>query len=566
MISGIAYFSVSDLLNDQAGRRMHQTCYAKGSEIISNLLLMETELKMVISQAVNMAGLSGYPTIFSHFLQYQDTVGRFISLAVLAQNGQIISTANNGIKAPVLTSEQRNHLNLGRTLIYIRQNPQAGFDIFLARLMDPGRLAAGMVLAQANPEHIWGREIAESLSYNMEIAVLSSDGEVMVSSFTDFNLDRIYLEEQANTAISGSFESVHKGEAHIATYRKLFMKHRFHTSGWIIILAQSKSSIMEPVKVFKKLFFLLILLVFLVVSYLSVSLIRKSLVPIEILRQGTLKIADGQFGYTLDIKSGDEFENLGEAFNDMSKRLKEGRALLVQAAKMGTIGQMAAGVVHEIGQPLNSIFGFVDLLGMHPLTPKQQKYLDVIRKELVRLNEIIRKFRSFSRTADEKMDPLSVNQLIDDTYNLMSHQVKNKGIRFVISKGEKLPPIRGDKNSLEQVFINLTINAVHALEEKKDAEPMITIATRIKDGCVCVDVKDNGSGIAKEIQSHIFDPFFTTKSEEKGTGLGLAIIDSILHKHQAKIELNSEIGVGTRFRIIFPAAVARSQTKNKRSI
>src|SRR5512136_2426621 len=123
-----------------------------------------------------------------------------------------------------------------------------------------------------------------------------------------------------------------------------------------------------------------------------------------------------------------------------------------------------------------------------------------------------------------------------------------------LEKQGDLPPILGDRNSLQQVFINLIINSMDALEGKKDEKPTVTVRTYSENGKVCVEVKDNGSGIPKEIQEKIFDPFFTTKGPEKGTGLGLAIIASILHQHRASIWLESEVGKGTQFKVSFPAA------------
>jgi C4-dicarboxylate-specific signal transduction histidine kinase len=238
----------------------------------------------------------------------------------------------------------------------------------------------------------------------------------------------------------------------------------------------------------------------------------------------------------------------------MSKKLKEGRAMLVQSAKMGAVGQMASGVVHEIGQPLTSISGLIDILMLDKPADAGKRRLDLMKKEMERLTNIISRFKNFARVSAQTMKPLSVNEVVEATYALLEHQLQMKGVYCNVEKQEALPSILGDRNSLQQVFINLIINSMDALEGKKDAKPTVTVRTYSENGKVCVEVKDNGSGIPKEIQEKIFDPFFTTKGPEKGTGLGLAIIASILHQHRAGISLESESGKGTQFKVSFPAA------------
>ena len=177
-----------------------------------------------------------------------------------------------------------------------------------------------------------------------------------------------------------------------------------------------------------------------------------------------------------------------------------------------------------------------------------------MKKEMERLTTIISRFKNFARVSEHTMKPLSLNEVVEATYALLEHQLQMKRVYCNVEKQEDLPSILGDRNSLQQVFINLIINSMDALEGKKDEKPTVTVRTYSQNGKVCVEVKDNGSGIPKEIQEKIFDPFFTTKGPEKGTGLGLAIISSILHQHHANISLESEVGKGTQFKVSFPAA------------
>ena len=227
--------------------------------------------------------------------------------------------------------------------------------------------------------------------------------------------------------------------------------------------------------------------------------------------------------------------------------------MLIQAAKLGTMGQMAAGIIHEIKQPLTAIYGHLQLFMMEEPTGDSRKRLDASLKAVERLNGILTRFKSFSHMSEETMENVSVTQVIDQVYNLLEHQFNMKQIRCIIENKESLPFILGDNNGLQQVFSNLLINAVHALEDKQDDQRIITIKAYSFEDKVFVEVEDNGCGIPKEIKKRIFDPFFTTKSAEKGTGLGMAIIESILHKHHDRISVESEIGFGTKFTIAFPA-------------
>jgi signal transduction histidine kinase len=397
-------------------------------------------------------------------------------------------------------------------------------------------------------------ESEDDLIADIPMLVLGPKSEILLSLPREHPIDRAMVNAISKSGGAGTIEYDFKGETYLTGYWRLFLKYHFFTPGWTVVMSQARSTVLAPVAYFKKLFFFFALLTFLVVCLLSVVLIRKSLVPIETLRKGTEKIADGEFGIEVEIRSGDEFESLGRDFNEMSRKLKEGRAMLVQSAKMGAVGQMASGVVHEIGQPLTSISGLIDILGLDKPTEAGKRRLDLMKKEMERLTSIISRFKNFARVSEHTMKPLSLNEVVDATHALLEHQLQMKGVTCKVEKKEDLPSVQGDRNSLQQVFINLFINSMDALEGRKDEKPSVTVRTYSESGKVCVEVKDNGSGIPREIQEKIFDPFFTTKDPEKGTGLGLAIIASILHQHHAGISVESEVGKGTQFKISFPAA------------
>jgi signal transduction histidine kinase len=188
------------------------------------------------------------------------------------------------------------------------------------------------------------------------------------------------------------------------------------------------------------------------------------------------------------------------------------------------------------------------------LKPSEEtkKHLDLMKSEMDRLMQIISRFKTFARVSEEKMIPLSVNQVVEAATALLVHQMEMKHIDCVVDKTKDLPSIMGDQNSLQQVLINLMINAIDALEEKRDGPRTVHVSTSLDGDKVILRIADNGPGIPEEIQERIFDPFFTTKKEGKGSGLGLAIIGSILHHHRAYVSVESEVGSGTTFVITFP--------------
>jgi len=549
MITGISYISVKNQLNEQTKEKINQTCKAKGLEIYQRLLFLETQLKMIASELIREQEAS----VNLQPLYTNEESDLYFNGLIMMQGHHKLVIQKDIANPPFFSKPARKHIESKRTLISIQKHTDTSANIYFSQLLNQKHAEKGILIAEINNSYLWGLEKAGELSTEMEIFIINQKKTLLFSSLNDSVLNKIYYDAFESSVSIGNFEIEHGNKAYFAGYWSLFLKHRFFTPSWVIIVSAPKVKVMEPVSEYKKIFILLLLLTFWIVAYLSVSLIRKSLIPIETLREGTQRIADGEFGYTLEIDSNDEFETLGHSFNEMSLKLKKSQEMLVQSAKMGTFGQMAAGIVHEIGQPLSAIMGFADILLMSKPSAKQQKYLEIVRRELNRLAAVIARFRSYSQASSEKMQPLSINRIIDDAYTLLEHQVCNKGIEFNVDKAPDLPDVAGDEDSLKQVLINLVINARDALEERPDHRQFINIKTGLDETNVYVEIEDNGSGMSPEIQKQIFDPFFTTKSKDKGTGLGLAIIESILHKHQAHIRLESEEGVGTRFKISFPA-------------
>ena len=243
----------------------------------------------------------------------------------------------------------------------------------------------------------------------------------------------------------------------------------------------------------------------------------------------------------------------------------EAETKLVQTGKMATLGEMSAGVAHELNQPLNAIkVGSEFLLTMAEQSKSlQQDQLEevasAISKEVDRASSIINHLREFGRKSFIFKQKVDINKPILGVFAIMGQQLKVHGVEVIIDLDETLPPILADENRIEQVLINLVNNARDAMETKREhgdtAEPSIlTVKSYLENDRVVVTVSDTGIGIPPKIQRRIFEPFLTTKAVGKGTGLGLSISYGIVRDYGGTIEFESAEGAGTSFKLGFPAA------------
>lgn len=243
---------------------------------------------------------------------------------------------------------------------------------------------------------------------------------------------------------------------------------------------------------------------------------------------------------------------------------------LIQASKMTTLGLMAAGMAHEINQPLNVIQVCADFfLKMirrgQPIPEADLKSmaLDIIAN-VDRATGIIKHVRHFARQSEVVRTMVNINAPIEDVFRLLSHQIKVHQIELDLNLASDIPYIMADHNRLEQVFINLVTNAVDALDEKADMPEYagmtkrLRIQTRSQNWNVVVTVSDNGIGMSRETREKLFEPFFTTKKIGKGTGLGVSISYGIIKDYQGTIDIESQAGRGTTFTLTFPAQLDRS--------
>ncbi|HTZ58539.1 MAG TPA: ATP-binding protein [Acidobacteriaceae bacterium] len=240
--------------------------------------------------------------------------------------------------------------------------------------------------------------------------------------------------------------------------------------------------------------------------------------------------------------------------DDITERM-ELEAQLTQADKMSSIGLLAAGVAHEVNTPLAVISSYTQMLAKQVRgDQKVAPLLDKITQQTFRASEIVNGLLNFSRTSAAEFTELDLNHVIEDTLKLLEHQFRASQVELLMSLEQNLPPILGNSGKLQQVFLNLFLNAKDAMA----SGGTLRVATQA-NGLVAVDVSDTGSGIAMEHMQRIYDPFFTTKGtvkegQRRGTGLGLAVSYGIIQEHAGKIQVESQIGSGTTFHLEFPMA------------
>jgi signal transduction histidine kinase len=239
---------------------------------------------------------------------------------------------------------------------------------------------------------------------------------------------------------------------------------------------------------------------------------------------------------------------------DISTRVQLEEQLQI-SEKMASIGLLAAGVAHEVNTPLTGISSFTQMLleGASPEDPKTA-VLEKIERQTFRAAKIVNGLLNLARPAQTDSGPCDVNTVINDVLSLLEHQLKNGSIQVRKELAATAPIVQGVEHKLQQVFLNLFLNA-------RDAMPKggwLTIVTRQERGEAVVEVADTGSGIPAEQLSRIYDPFFTTKAIGKGTGLGLSITYGIVQEHGGTISCDSQVGQGTRFTIHLPIAETKS--------
>jgi two-component system NtrC family sensor kinase len=300
---------------------------------------------------------------------------------------------------------------------------------------------------------------------------------------------------------------------------------------------------------------------------------KKIMSPVHRLIKASQQVSEGDLSPEIGPQSKDEIGVLQNTFKDMLVSLEErerrGRAeaenRLLQSEKQASIGRVAAGVAHEINNPLTGILTFTRILQRSKdIGDKDKAHLQKVAESTVRVRKIVKGLLDFSRQTELDQEPTDVNRLIRTVISAMENQALIKGVGLGFNPGEDLPMITLDRNQIQSVLINLIINALDATEQGGAIRVSTGISLSASDTGkkgVEIAVTDTGCGIQPEDLDKLFEPFFSTKEVGKGTGLGLAVSYGIVQRHGGTIRVQSEVGRGSTFTIWLP--VEKSSGKDE---
>ncbi len=367
----------------------------------------------------------------------------------------------------------------------------------------------------------------------------------------------------------------------VFSYTLPFRDRRGRNAGGISIL-QHTSFVEEDIK--KAEWSILITIFILTAGTVALILFLTRIwiaLPISQLMGGVKKLAKGNLDTQIDLRKGDELTELGHTFNSMAVNLKKAQDKIVQEAetrlqlerelrqseKLAVVGQLASGLGHEIGTPLNIISGRVELIKRGLVDHEEaQKDLDIALQQTERITKIIQQLLGFVRKKKAEEKKLNFESLLGTTLDLLDYQIQKQRVRVVKEFGSPLPPAMGDPDQLQQVFSNLFINALQAMPEGGTLRLVLSSKWISKEGSkwgkrpyIEIWVEDTGVGMDKDVLKNIFNPFFTTKEGDKGTGLGLTVTHGIIQDHEGWIEVESQAGKGSIFKVYLPAILEEAK-------
>jgi two-component system NtrC family sensor kinase len=323
-------------------------------------------------------------------------------------------------------------------------------------------------------------------------------------------------------------------------------------------------------------------------------------VPLRDLEGGARRLAAGDLEESIPVRSSDEFGNLASSFNamtgalrksqdqlrdwghtleqkveDRTRELRVAQAEAARGEKLASVGLLASGVAHELNNPLTGILTFSHLLRQKmPENSRDAEDLDLVIGETKRCAAIIKRLLDFAREKPPEKKFTDLNRVIEDTVRLVERPAHLHDIEIVLDLDRTLPQIWIDADQIKQVIMNMLVNAEHAIEERgniavstrRSARPRAPAPGAEPEPMVEMSIADTGCGISEENLKRIFDPFFTSKAVGKGTGLGLSVSHGVVEAHGGLIEVESEVGAGSTFRVFLPLPSGEPETHSSGSV
>ncbi len=341
-------------------------------------------------------------------------------------------------------------------------------------------------------------------------------------------------------SVTGIYEN-YEGKQVFGAYKWLVKREM------CIVAEMGKNEVYSPIYALRNGIIVAVLVLTAALIFFVPPIARTITKPLMRLVKATGEIGKGRLDHRIDVKTKDEIGTLSEAFNKMAEDIETTQRQLIQSEKLASLGQLAAGLAHEINNPLANISINAQMLLQDTKDKKIKEKLSKIEGNVDRATRIVKNLLDFSRTPEFHPHYTDINTLIAKTLDILKHETKK--VEVVKELDENLPEVLVDPAQLQQVFINAITNACQAMP---NGGKLILRTGRIGD-IMEIEVSDTGEGISPENLTKVFDPFFTTRKVGKGTGLGLSISYRIVEKHGGHIDVKSEIGKGTSFIIKLPA-------------
>jgi signal transduction histidine kinase len=435
-------------------------------------------------------------------------------------------------------------------IVFLESAGKYSFEVQQARRFEKNYFLYRTNLADARGHVHRAREILERDRDEMASVVGAAHFETMEGHL-----------ERYEELLNGLSEPDEGGEANVPpSFDKIEEELREHGAEMVAVaeqlLAKERESVHIMLGASKRVLIFFLPVLFVVIVYVANFIARQMLRPLNRLMADTRRIADGDFTPIMPRRRyRDEFSELAMALNHMWYQLAHRQKLLVQAHKLKAVGTLTAGVAHELNNPINNIMLTAAMLEEDYAELSDEERLDMVKdlvEEAERSRGIVRNLLDFARESEIKTGLLQIQDLMEEILHLTSNQFKLSKANIVRQYASNLPAFHGDRQQIDQVFLNLVLNAIDAMP----GGGTLTVTTRIADerDYIMVEIADTGVGIPEHKLANIFDPFYTSKPTGKGTGLGLSVSLGIIQKHGGDIRVRSREGEGTTFTVLLPTA------------
>ncbi|MDA8121599.1 MAG: ATP-binding protein [Deltaproteobacteria bacterium] len=587
-IGSLAFLSLwqmTDRLEEESNLHLHHANKKIGVSILEGLAFLPYEMQVLaVSHRDDVKNFSPGPaeSIKPHHRSH------FLGITRFPPRSAGEALFGTPCPLPQLDASARKHLDSGQALVFVRKAAGGGSRMFMALAYGGTRTGNDLLVGEISRDYL--QDLIEYVAPpESNIAVLDSSGASLFhyQPLPVAVTDRAVAEMRRTS--TGRFEWNDGDQAYLANYRSIFLKVTYLCDDWMVVISLPRSGAFAQVRQFTQTFVMILLLTLLVVLLLSSVQIRRSLVPLEKLQEGTRHIRLGEFHRRIDVKSGDEFEELALSFNAMAERLgnqfrdltetnlrlereigerKQAEEQLRQSQKMEAVGRLTGGIAHDFNNILTVINGYSRIL-LQELGEN-----DPIRKKIEGINgageraaHLVNQLLTFSRKQVVEPKVVNPNDILSGI-DMMLQRLIGGNIDMTVRLAEGLWNVRIDPGQIEQVVINLVVNA-------RDAMPgggklVIETANLDIDGdsvgshpletpgkFVILRVCDTGCGMDENIRSRVFEPFFTTKPPGKGTGLGLSTVYGIVKQNGGCILVESEPWKGAVFTVYLPRVEAR---------